>query len=116
MGAYGCKIYGKHKAANQRNWAQMSRFARVQMSAIVPLLLHCTRHALTHVPRNRTIADKCGLLSTCALTQNVPITKQSMVVSLNKGTLISTPKCSSPYWGPQKGTPNFGKVSPNPKP
>ena len=33
-----------------------------------------------------------------------------MVISLNRGTPIWTPKYYSPYyWDPQKGTPNFGK-------
>ena len=33
-----------------------------------------------------------------------------MVVSLNRGTPIQTPKYYGPYyWYPQNGTPNFGK-------
>ena len=33
-----------------------------------------------------------------------------MVVSLNRGIPIKTPKYYNPYYrGPQKGTPNFGK-------
>ena len=36
---------------------------------------------------------------------------QDMVVSLNRGTPIWTPKYYNPYYGdPQNGTPNFGKA------